>query len=530
MMSWIRCGSLLALALLWVLNGCDGSSEQGDAGPNDGTTDAGADASGLPESLPFEFTRDDVGEAVTATQVTDFTRAITGAWKEVDYFRWCSWHSHGLDASFDPEMPDYKLYWQDTRAIKEGDTITFEHYGGADNLMIRTSKVLAQAASGYLMSGDPLMGELVAQYAKGMVALFLGMVWGNEDPPITSIMARAIFTLNHSYSIEEGRNVVVDYDPAKVEKYDWNAHTIPNSENPTWGDIWVRNMRSKDDLPHIFRAAPLLLRVAEDGQDEHIREAARTAYEYLQAFARDIVDNTYLIRTKGIDGVPYVPMEEDNPDSIKDLACLRCFEAVLPNAECDAKLTTALVAYGEPLENACENGISPHYEAVATAGHYFNYAIVRYFHLAAITNALTLRQDTVAGELLAGLAQRTDEMMADETERLEHGEWDADMASFLVAAAASGLPLTSAEVHKIHDEYGASATHYVAWPNWDLWDASIPDGTYDYKPSRNDGERTHVRPEELAYFLQYCYSPWRNPAGVQLIDCEVVADPSRWGE
>jgi hypothetical protein len=33
----------------------------------------------------------------------------------------------------------------------------------------------------------------------------------------------------------------------------------------------------------------------------------------------------------------------------------------------------------------------------------------------------------------------------------------------------------------------------------------------------------------MTYILEYCYSPFRNEAGAKLVDCEVVADPARWG-
>ncbi len=505
------------LAGLLVFSGCSSGS-----GNN---TDGGLE---LPNELPFVLTRPDVGQPLETSEISAFTRKITGFWKQIDYFGWAYWHSHGLDASYDASMPDYKLWWQDTRAVKAGDTITFVHYGGADNLEIRTSKVLSQAISGYLASGNPLMGKLTEQYCKGIVALFQGMEWGENDPD-PYITARAIFTHNHSYTDEQGRKVAVDYDPVKQEKYDWNAHTVPNNDNPYFGEIWVRNLRSKDDLPHLFRMTPLLLRVVRDGQDESIRAAAQKAYTYMKGFAKDIVDHGYLIRSKE-DGQAFVPMEEDYPDMVKDLASFVDYDALIPNAECDPKLASALLAYGDSQGNDCGNGISESYETIATGSHYFNYAIVRYFHLSAIVNALVIGRNRLAKDLLEGLIERCDIMAADQTERIENTEWDADMASFLLAAAASGLPLTSAEARIIQDRYSLSVDHYQDWPYWDLYDSSVPDGEYEYKPNRDAADTKHVRPDELAYLMQYCYSPWRNPAGAEVVDCEIVLDPARWGE
>jgi hypothetical protein len=512
----------LAAGLLAVA-GCSGSS-----GGSDGGGDAGLDG-GLPAELPFALTRPAAGEAPSAAEIETFTRKITGFYAEVDFFRWCTWHAHGLHESYDPDMPPYGLWWQDTRAVKQGDTITFVHYGGADNLMIRTSKVLANAAAGYLASGDEAMRRLLIDYCRGTVALFEGLAYAGEDPPAPYVTARAIFTHNHSYTTADGRAVAVDYDPIKQEDYDWNAHTVPNPNNPTYGSIWVRNMRSKDDVPHMWRTVHVLLRVVEQTDDTEVRTAAERALEYLIGFAGDIVAQGYLIRTKE-DGETYVPHEEDNPDAVKDLASFVAFEDFIPNAECNPKLTAALLSAGETLGNDCGNGISPSYEAAATTTHYFNYAIVRYFHLTAIEAALIRGEFRLAEQLLAGLVERVDAMLADEQERAEHREWDSDAAGFLLAAAACGLPLTGAEARLIQQRYAASADHYLQYAHWDLWHAAVPDGEYRYIPSRDAADTKHVRLPEMSYLLQYCWSPWRNPTGVELVDCEVVLDPARWGE
>lgn len=481
----------------------------------------------LPDSLPFDFTRDDPGEALTPEEISAFTQKITAFWGQVEYFHWVLWHSHGMDASNPEGMPDYKLWWQDTRAIKDGDIVTFQHVGGADNIMIRTPKVLNNAGAGYLLSGDPVMGQVVEQYSKGVVALFQGMMWGDEDPE-DFIMARAIFTQDHTY-VEEGRQAAVDYGPVKMERFDWNAHTVNNPQNPYWGDIWVRTKRSKDDVPHIFRSAPLLARVAAEGQDESVREAAALALSHIRSFARDIVDSGYHIRTKNGEGDTHVPRDENG--IINDLASFVLYEVLVSNAECNAKLTSALIAYDKPLENDCGNGIGSLYELVASYGHYFNYAIIRYFHVSAITNALMAGQNQVALTLLEGLALRLDAILHNtDLPHFGNADWYADAASILLVSATAGLPLTSEETRLIHEEYGKAVDHYETWPNWDLWDPSVPDGVVEYKPSRYGELGNVVRPEELTYLIEYCYSPFRNETGAPLVDCEIIGDPNRWGE
>ena len=481
----------------------------------------------IPEGLPFEFTRPDVGDPITPVEVTEFTRKITGFWKDTGFFDWILQTSHGIDASNPWGDYAYKLYWQDTRAYKTDGVVTFEHYGGADNLMIRTSKILSGAAAGYLMSGDEQLGQVVIDYSHGMVALFLGMLWDVEDPE-DYVMARAIFTLDHAYTQEGGRQTYVEYDPAKNLRFDWNAHTIPNSNNPVWGDIWVRNMRSKDDVPHIMRTVPTLMYVVRYGQDEQVRDAAAEALAYLQGFARDIMESGYYIRTKDMNGDAYVPLTPDG--LVNDLASFELYDPIAPGAECDPKLTSSLIAYGDPLNVYCGNGIGELYEAVAATQHYFNWAIIRYFHTAAALNALVTGNDDVAYELLEGLAERHTTIMNDDVGRAEHHEWDADAAGFFLSSATAGLPLTSEEARLIQDQYAYSADHYSAFPNWDLWDSSVPDGPINYVPSGGGGTQTAVRLPEMVFPIEYCNSPFRNESGAQLVDCDIVGDPSRWGE
>ena len=497
-----------------------------DAGAEPDVVDATAaeTAQGLPGALPFSFERPAAGTPLTDDEITTFTREVTGFWKDVAYFRWVRMHSHGMDPSFDGGVPDYALWWQDTQAIKEGDTVVFRHTGGADNLALRTAKVLNNTLAGYLMTGDEDMRYLSEQYCKGFAALSLGLEWGQEDPVVKYLQARAIFTLDHSYETVGGRKVSVDYGPVKNESYGWNAATIPNPENPHWGDIWVRNQRSKDDVPHMFRSVPMLLRAAEEAPDESVRDAARLALEYLVGFARDIVDSGYQIRTKFQDGVAVVPTMENG--AIKDLASFVLYDFVDPRAECNAKLSSALVGYGATLDNDCGGGSGGLYETIASDGHYFNYAIIRFFHIAAVANALMVGADEPARALLEGLAARADAILHDESlPNRDAGSWWSDTAAFLLAAAAAGLPLTDEEAQLVREQYLLSVAHYRDFAYWDPWDASVPEGPFDYKPERG----VAVRPTELAYLLEYCYSPFRNPAGARLVDCDVVADQARWG-
>ena len=505
---------------------------RGDSGTEDTTPSGWQHVS----QLPFVIDRPDAGDPLTDEEVESFTRKITGFYKETAFFDWIWWTAHGLHESYDPEMPDYGLWWQDTQTYKEGDTIRFVHTGGADNLSLRTTKVLNNVIAGYLMTSDMYFGRIVRQYSKGLVALSQGFEWESEEPLVKYLQARAIFTHDHEYTLEGGRKVKVEYGPIKEnEKYDWNAHTLPNDENPHYGPIWVRTMRSKDDVPHMFRSVPMLKMVAKQGEHEDVRDAAALALEYMEGFARDIVDNGYQIRTKDKAGNTFVPLVESG--AVNDLASFVLFDSIIPNAECSATLSSALVAYGDAQDNDCGEFDHNLYEDIATDVHYFNLAIIRFFHLSAITNALASDKNEIAKTLVDGLVKRADRYMKNPGSIGNDKSFASATAGWLLAAAASGLPLTSAEARYIANEYTASADHYSTFEYWDPWADSVPEGQFDYKPPRDgpqdpeapDGiSRRHVRITEMTFALEYCFSPYRAINGARLLDCDIIADPARW--
>jgi hypothetical protein len=510
---------LALISISACANGGEGPGDVGDAGaPDASSPDAGVDGgTGLPHKLPFEFTRPDEGEPLTDAEVTAFTKKLTGFMKDVDFFKWVLRISHGMDAT--TGYPDWMIWWHDVDPIKQGDVVQWHHgpRGGAHNPIQPTTKMLVQAASGYMMTGDPVMGRIVEQYSKGLTSTMKGMIF-DENDQAKYLMSRQFITRDHDFVIEgDKKKSVVMHD--WFSPYDgWNASRFEYRNNPYWGDIWVTNLRSKDDVPHIYIATAFLRYVAEQGKDKAVRDAAAEAVEWMEGFARDIVESNYYIRTKDKDGKPFI--------SDQDLGCLACYEWLDPKAECNAKLATALIGYKATLKNNCGGGGINAYDRAVVASHYYNLEIVRTFHLASIVNALVTREDAVAKKLMAGLTERINEYMSttDQSLLAEPGYF-GNLAVFLLESTSMGFPLTSREARLVHKHFSMAADEYRVWNYWNLWNPAIPDGQYPYVP---EGSSSHVVIEDIAWALAYCYSPLRNGSGAKVVDCEIIRDPSKW--
>lgn len=431
--------------------------------------------------------------------------------------------------------PPYMYWWQDTTAVRAGELVTFRHEGGADNMMAHTGRIFGPVAGAYMTltrseEQEPLR-ELVLGYIRGVSAMIDGSIWAEEDPVVDTIMARAIFHRNHTWELDGGRRAAVDYEPERREVFERRHDTLHNPANPTWGDIYVRTKRSKDDFPWVYRMQTHLARLLWSCRDPRIRDAAFRLYDQLQALAADIVDHGYLIRAKGPGGEVFIPLIEGT-DAVDDFASLVSYEEWIPNAECNAKLGVALIATGENLGNDCEDGISEAYEEVAMARYYGHTWMQWGFHVSAVATAL-LYGDPAAEELLNGLGARMDELRVRDDDISADPRYQSDVAQLLVLGAAYGLPLTSEEARQVMGEYTRAADHYEPFDRWDLWSDDLDDGEYDYFPAReadpgDETSRVHIWIPEMPNLFEYCASPVRATSGAAFIDCALFCDPAAW--
>jgi hypothetical protein len=187
------------------------------------------------------------------------------------------------------------------------------------------------------------------------------------------------------------------------------------------------------------------------------------------------------------------------------------------NAECDAVLAIRLLGQGNPGTLSCGNGIQLLAELIAMQNDH-NGEIFRSFHEAAIKNALLASQPAVAKAMLDGLVQRIEEGLT----MAEAGTFpvyldEESLASLIINAANTGVPLTSREVRWLHAYIDKTYAGYVtnASPTiYKVFDAATPDGTYPFTP-----EGPGWRFRKIGLPLGACAATYRNPASMPLLDC-----------
>jgi hypothetical protein len=381
-----------------------------------------------------------------------------------------------------------------------------------------------------MASGDETARELALGLMKGVSATYEGMIWGNEDPVIDSIMARAIFNRDYQTDLDGGRRIAVDYTSVRYSEVVLRHDTVHNPANPTWGDLYVRNKRSKDDFPLLYRNMAMLVSLAWETRDDAARDIAVKLFGQVRAMAADIVDNQYCIRTKDADGKPYIPLMESG--AVEDFATYTAYESFCSTAECTAKLATAYLASGTAMGNVCEDeytlfyGHGGIYEDGMIARHYVGTVQVWGNHIAALAVALTFGDFEIARKLLDGMVIRMDGLLKDER-AAQYPEWFPDVAQLLILCAAYGMPLTGDEARLIQTHFLNAAGFYQDSVVWDPWDESVPEGTIcpvipDRLEYDDEGAviMAHVMIEDMLTPFEYCSSAFRAKSGAAFVDCD----------
>ena len=482
--------------------------------------------------LPFEYTRPEDGAPVAASALAAFSADLAGLLEEMSYFDYILRSSHGVDAS--TGLPEYALWWSDVEAVRDGAIVRFVHEDleehGGHNITGAHSRILGAAILAAFGTADPAAVRVATLYCKGVGALMLGMVH-DEDDPLAFLMARNVVAFDHEYSTHDGHLKAVEYSNWFHAYSRWNCERFLYADNPSWGPVWVTNVRSKDDVGELLRVAGLMEMASLHADDEDLRTACGESLELLRGFAADLVDHGYFIRTKDAEGAPFIFSQTEKPEGMKestDLDNFVTFDPFFPGAECNAKRACDWVAYHDGTRNDCGDGGANLFERVSLENNYPNVNFFRAYHMANLLQALLHGDDTSAELLLEGLVHRLEEDMTYDTTHVpvSGDRWHSDLSVALVRAAALGYPLTHREVRLIHQYYGRAVERLSGWPYWDLWADGIPDGVYDYQPPNRalgeDGEEDHwIKVPDLAALVEYCASPFRNPAGVSPVDCEV---------
>lgn len=485
-------------SLMWLLPllACTAAHDDPEPAPAD-TTRAPGELPQHADALPFALDREMVGDPIADAEIDDATKQLIEVLEATRYFETVADRVHA--APRDEDGLDPATWWSGVTVTRENGVVAFTHTeNGADNNGLRTAPLLEGACYAYALSGDPAAEALVDRLLRGFVSWSEAMERGPDDE--VGILARAAYT--EPFTMDVGDvTLSVDTSPARPGVDVEPAQFVHLPDNPRFGDVWVRNTRSKDDLGHMLRALGEVDRcdaILADRAD--LVEARRRAIQW----SSRIVAEDFQIPTLDPD------LQEVIPEG--DLAMF--FEEI----ECGARLAVNLAATEAPVDGEdCEDGLQVPENTVLSSGAL---QIVRHFHLGAAQQALVHGQNEVAEQLAYGLSERLDVVH----EAIDAGEPhdnfnDGDLVAYTLHAVAAGVPLTPREVRWLHGRLAATwASATAADPaTFALFDAGTPDGEYVYEPGLSGTSFI-----EVGLWLAPCAAKYRDPAGTPVLDCDRI--------
>ncbi len=484
----------------------------GDGGSADVASDASAEAPPdgslpvHPKSLPFPYTRPEAGTPVDPATIDAKTDELIDLLTKTRYFGFVDERVHGWPES-DPEKRYwYGTWWSGVDVEVQGSKVTYFHEPvGSDNDGISTSPFLEGACYAHVLwPNETRIAHLERRLIRGLSSWILAMQRRPDDPD--TLLTRASYPVSIA-STDSGVSYAIDYSQNRPGIDNGATDYVEVPANPWWGDLYVKNKRSKDDIGHMFRAIAQI-----DTCDGTFTEAgAQTDLVELrrlyQSWARRVEDDGWAIATLDASDAVFIP-----PDSLAHFISVGSVDV-----ECAGKLALRLFGRVTPDGLACGNGISSLDAAASALGH-SNGLILRSFHEAAAGQALLSNDLGDAQALLAGLAQRLDSML----DALLAGTpppyvGPVDAADLIVYSANAGVPLTWREVAYLHQQLDIAHQTYLASSNdlvYKSFDPATPDGSYLYEPA-GDG----VLFRTLGALLGVCAAEWRNSASKPVLDC-----------
>lgn len=460
--------------------------------------------------LPFSYTRPDVGTPLSQAELDSFTDTYLALLEGTRYFEFIQERVHGWPESDPQGRYWYGTWWSGVTVQKRSGRVTyFHHEVGADNNGLRTAPILEGICYGYLLWNDPEHEHLTRKMVRGFSSWVLAMERTGVQNP--TLMTRAAY-LDNIVSTDDGRTYTIDYSQNRPGVDNSATEYVNVPDNPHWGNIWIKNKRSKDCIGEMFRAAAQLRScqgcMTTDGEAD-----MQQMYDLYAAWSRQVEDDSWGIATFDKNLSIYIPAE--------DLARF----VLVADAECAGVLALRLLGRGDPGTLDCEDGI-PWPEDVAFFNNDLmksgNKQMLRSYHQAALSFALDTGHDAVALALLEGLADRLDRNMdyLDQNGVLPDNLHTEDFVTLILEAATVGVPLTSREIRWVHQQIGLAAQYYSSpalHNHFNVFDPGTPDGDYLYKPNSDD-----MLLNDLGLPLGTCASVWRNPASRPLLDCDRV--------
>lgn len=456
--------------------------------------------------IPFE--RSDKGNIISEGERQQATDELISLLKDTQYFYFIDSRVHGSPESDASKPFWWASMWTGVKASKLNGQITYTHSNdGSDNAGIHTAPYLESACYAYLLTGEQKYAHLARRLMRGMSAWILSSARFQDEIP--HILSRS-FYLPSVHSTDGGRDLYINYEASRPGINGKASEYVHLSHNPFFGDIWLKNKRSVDDIGHMIRAMAQVQSCRTIFGEEAKADLDQMNALY-RTWASDVDANNFIIPTYNLKAERIL---ENNGVGDYNTYKVPGFDPT-----CVEKLAVRFLHSNDAQNLKCKKGIS--LVEKITSKYLKNDAIeiLRSYHVAAVAMSQLKSQTQVAEKLMEGLSDRMDRDLRVAKNIKISPKFDIqDIATFFIHATNAGVPMTSEEIRfvyeRLHIAYKEmrSTMHYNTFH---LFDASVPDGDYSFDPP-NEGLYFYA----LGPMIGTCTSNLGKFSSRPLLDCE----------
>ena len=396
------------------------------------TADAAAPWPGPPASaLPVTYTRPDVGAPLTTAEIEAATDELIALLQGTHYFDVVDERIHGWPEGDGGTGFFWGEWWSGITVTKQGGVVTYTHPpDGSDNDGMRTAPMLESSCYARLMWGAPLYEDLIRRITRAFSGDALSMARSSTDTAGT-MLSRTHYGPDFT-SYDHGRTIVVNMSADRPGVDDGACQYVNIVDNPTFGSIWIKNYRSKDDMGHMFRALfqsqACVPYVSVDTQADMAQALA-----LFGSYSRQVEAAGWGIATLDTDASVVLPPKTSTMS----------WYYLIDNLECPGALMMALLGDGNPGALRCGDGISLAELLGSSIISDSDEQILRSSQEGAVNASFYVPGQASPGlSLLNGLATRVETGLG-QVDAGVSGVNPSDIAALILHAANAGVPLTS---------------------------------------------------------------------------------------
>ena len=443
---------------------------------------------------------------ISAAELTAATDAYIELLKSTRYFDVLNERIHGWPES-DTSKPPFGIWWIGVQLERRAGQVVYRHHEiGSDNAATDTGAMLENLCYAHRFFGPGKHSETLKRTALGLAGLSKAMRQSSQ--PYNDILLARSFYPESVESKDQSVPILFDYSRARPGIDNSATEYVQITDNPFWGDIYIKNKRSKDDMGHVMRSLAQTAMTCEGILDDESKIAFNDAKSTHMLWAQRVLIDEGAIATIDKKRKLYWPFET--------LARFVNFAGI----ECNAFLSMQMFSSGTGRDYDCGDGTNGIVDWLAQLNDQ-NLPLIESYHLAAMASSLSFNQITTAKELGLGVASRINKM----SEVAYANSWTESYPSehfsaLLARGNALGIPLQNNEARWLQKQIIKAKNSYLEPSKDHLYDflnKREPDGIYPYTPN---GEGFFWR--DIGSIIGTCSSMWLAQGGAKIIDCERV--------